>query len=696
MTVVCMKQSIIQRVSTICICACFLLCPANGKAQDEQQPSIKVRSEIHQGKVLLRWAPTNEKAWMLLNKYGVVLERETIVRDGKVLDDPETEILTGILKPVESDNLKKLVEEYPFGAIMAQAVFGKDFEVAGAGQADMATLVALGQEMQQRYVFSLYAADLCFPAAKEMGWGWEDTSVKGNERYLYRVVSQVPEEELSIENGALFVDMKNVARFPKALDFYASFSDGSVLLSWNHRTLSHLYAAYILERSVDGENFTPLSETPVTFLESGVADENAPFIYVDTLTNGNTCHYRVAGITPFGSMGAYSDVLSGKATAELATPPFITQTIPDEKGGADIEWGFDEVNENLITHFSIGQSPDNKTFTVIGDNIPKTGRHFHINQLPSAGYYVVTANTATGKKLSSFPVLLQATDTIPPAVPAGLEASIDSLGVVSLSWDANNDPDLYGYRVYKANTEGEEFVPLNDIAIKTTHFTDTVNIQMLNGKAFYTLTALDARYNQSGQSDPVEVVKPERIPPGTPFIRQVKVEDGKNTVYWESGGEETLKGYHVYRKNGKEGLSKKVATIDDAALRHYEDPDIENGQWLIYQVVAFTKGGLVSEFSLEYPVESINMKALENKIELVLTPMENKIRIKWSSAAKDILSVQLFKAEGGSPFALFRDGLQNNEVIDDTQVLSGASYKYMLLVKTKGSTPQTIEKRITL
>jgi hypothetical protein len=658
----------------------------------EALPSIKVRSEIHTNKVLLRWAATDAKAWTLLNRYGVVLERETIVRDGKVLDEPESVVLSGILKPEESEKLKKLADEYPIGAIIAQALFGEKFEVSGAGQADVASMIALGQEMQQRYVFSLYAADLCFPVAVEVGWGWEDYTVKENERYLYRVISQAPE----VENGAIFVDMKNTTRFPKALDFYASFSDGNALLSWNYRTLSNLYTAYVLERSMDGNSFSPVSEIPITYLESDVADENAPFLYVDSIANDITYHYRVMGITPFGSTGAYSDTLSGKGTAELTTPPFITQAIPDEKGGADIVWTFDEINEKLIENFSIERSTDNKTFSILSNNIRKSDRYFHIDRIPSTSYYVVTANSVNGKSLRSFPVLIQATDTIPPAVPAGLKAQVDSTGVVHLSWDANTDSDLYGYRVFKANTDGEEFIPLNDIAIQSTNYTDTVNINMLNGKAFYAIASLDERYNQSAQGSPIAVIKPAVIPPSAPFIRQVKVENGKNTVYWENGGEETLKGFYVYRTIEKEGIPKRVAAIEDATVLYYEDTDIENGQYTSYRVIAFTENGLVSDFSIEYPVESVNRRKPDSKTRFILTPMENRIKIKWSSDAKEIISIQLFKIDDTGSFALFRDGLRNNSEIEDIQVTSGIEYKYMLVVKTNGNIPETIEKSITL
>ena len=51
------------------------------------------------------------------------------------------------------------------GAVVAQAVFGDNFEVS-LGDSPISKAIALDEERQQRYLFALYAADLCFPVAR--------------------------------------------------------------------------------------------------------------------------------------------------------------------------------------------------------------------------------------------------------------------------------------------------------------------------------------------------------------------------------------------------------------------------------------------------------------------------------------------------------------------------------------------------
>ena len=116
---------------------------------------------------------------------------------------------------------------------MAQAVFGEDFEV-GLGDNPMAKAIALDEQREQRYLFSAYAADLCFPVAKVMGWGWEDTTVKPGERYLYKVVSLSTDKKNPIKAGLNFVIMGQNTQLVKPQALSVRFGDASAQLSWDY------------------------------------------------------------------------------------------------------------------------------------------------------------------------------------------------------------------------------------------------------------------------------------------------------------------------------------------------------------------------------------------------------------------------------------------------------------------------------
>lgn len=684
------------RLLYLCMLMAFYIQGAYG--QDEVNNAIKMRSEISGDNVLLRWVSTNATTWRLLNKYGVRLERYTIVRDGEVLDEQEKKVLAECLKPEESDTFKDVAQKYSYGAIIAQAIFGETFEVSGSGQYDVATVIALGQELQQRYVLSLYAADLCFPAAVVAGWGWKDSDVRENERYLYRVIPLVPEKELKITEGGLFVDMKDKVRLPKAMDLRGHFADSNVLLTWNFRTLESLYNAYIPERSTDGIHFTPISELPITQMQSAANKTNDQIMYVDSIHNGVTYYYRVAGITPFGSIGAYSDTISGMGREELKNPPFITKAIPDDDGGALIEWEFDAESERLIDSFVLELSEDDKdNYKELITGINKTDRLIRVPDILSTNYFVVAAHTPDGKKLRSFSALVQKVDTIPPAVPVGLTAIADSTGCVRLSWQPNSDADIYGYRIFRGQTEGEELIPLNDVAVRETVFVDTVNVRSLNSHVYYAITALDERYNQSDLCPVIEVRKPEFIPPTPPFIREIKVMNGKNEICWVSGQESTLAGFDVYRRVAQDTLFEKIAGIEGAEINSYEDMQVVNNQEYTYQVKSRTVGGLVSDASPEYRVKAINKTdGKDVKTQFTLTPQRSKVEVSWTTSATDIISIQLYKKSEGGTLGLIKEGMEPTGKWIDKAIAPSFKYQYMLVIKTNITTPITITKEIAL
>lgn len=680
------------------IYALLTLCVQGAYGQEKQDYSIKMRSETSGKDVLLRWAPTHAKAWRLLNKYGVRLERLTIVRDGTVLDEQEKTVLADCLKPEESDAFKEIAQQYSYGAIIAQAIFGETFEVSGAGEYDVATIIALGQELQQRYVFSLYAADLCFPAAVVAGWGWKDTTARENERYLYKVISLVPAEKLEIAEGGLFVNMQKKVHLPKALDFRGNFSDSNALLIWNFRTLESVYNAYIPERSTDGIHFSPISELPITQMQSAADKSGDQIMYIDSIRNDVTYYYRVAGVTPFGSMGAYSDTISGMGREELKELPFITKAVPDANGGARIEWAFDDASEGLIESFVLEHSEDDKdNYRELVTDISKTDREIQVSEISSTNYFVIAARTLDGKKLRSFSALVQKIDTIPPAVPAGLAAVADTAGCVHLTWQPNTDADIYGYRIYRGQTTDEELIPLNDIAVRAAEFVDTVNVRSLNSAVYYAVSALDERYNQSDLCPVIEVRKPEFIPPTAPFIREVKVTNGKNTLRWVSGQESTLAGFDIYRKSEADTLWKPLASVESRDSCFYADTRIENNREYTYRVKSRTVGGLVSRASPDYRVRAVNKNGGKGvKADLTLTPLRNKIRLQWSVQATDIISIQVYKKPEGGSFSLLKEQLEPSGGWEDPAATPGFTYSYMLVVKTNNAAPVAITKEITL
>jgi len=90
-------------------------------------------------------------------------------------------------------------------------------------------------------------------------------------------------------------------------------------------------------------------------------------------------------------------------------------------------------------------------------------------------------------------------DIFPPAAPSGLVV-LAGAGVISLSWTAGREADLAGYRVWRRETGGSAFVPLNPgPLLRATTFTDTTAEK---GKTYvYAVSAADKSGNVSPRAE---------------------------------------------------------------------------------------------------------------------------------------------------------------------------------------------------
>jgi len=123
-------------------------------------------------------------------------------------------------------------------------------------------------------------------------------------------------------------------------------------------------------------------------------------------------------------------------------------------------------------------------------------------------YYVRAATSASEPYLESDDsqlVEVLPKDIFPPAPPSGL-AAIKSAGSITLVWEANQEKDLAGYKVWRRGENQAEFICLTSLLILENNFSDTMIEK--NKRYEYAITALDGNGNESQKSKSVlEMIK---------------------------------------------------------------------------------------------------------------------------------------------------------------------------------------------
>jgi fibronectin type 3 domain-containing protein len=623
------------------------------------------------------------RAWRLSNQYGFEITRYTVTRNGQLLATPESKVLNNLpIKPRPLNDWEQIVQHDQYAAVIAQALYGKDFEVSGGGNNGIARIMAQSAEQEQRFSVSLYAADNSFQAAVMAGWGWEDRTVSPGEKYLYRIRSLAPATRLSIDSSGVFIGLQDHETLPKPGDIGAVFGDKHVVLSWDYSVLQRYYNSWIVERSKDGgQHFERATSMPVTNFNEREKKASPRMYFVDSLEDNNTVyHYRIRGISSFGETGPPSAAAIGKGRHMLSYSPNIRSNRINEQGKMTLSWDFEEAGNALIKGFALNQaSRESGPYKTVLTNIAPGQRSLEYDKLLPSNYFTITAIAKEGESTTSFPVLVQPVDSIPPAPPAGLSGSIDSSGVVTLSWKANTENDLLGYKIFRASNIGDELSPLVDTVFFKAAFRDSVTVKSLNSRVYYAVMALDQRYNQSAMSAILEIRKPDLIPPSSPLFSEYRVVKGKVILSWVNSRDEDIAAHLLYRKDHADSSGKwaLLQTFLNGA-QSYTDINAAGGETYTYIILAKDSSGLESRpaqpVTVTIPPDpgSISVKTLN----AIANREERYIELSWSSHLDNVTEYQLFKGVEGQPLTLWKIVPPGARRLTDDALKVNTTYEY--------------------
>lgn len=660
-----------------CVCAPEIACAQNTAI-------VKATGRAQKDRILIRWAVDNAGAWKHANRYGFKVTRFTVVRDNVMLDKPEEKEL-GVFKPAANALWEEWVQKDDYAAIIAQAIYGESFEITD--DQGILSVVNKNQDAEQRFILSLYAADRSFQAAQLAGWGLIDTDVKVNEKYLYRINTGVPANKVAIDSAAVFIGLGDNYPLPSIDDISAFFTDKTVMLSWDYGGLKDYYNAYYVERSSDGKSFYSVTKDPVTKMtESENKKMPERMHYVDTLgLNNVTYYYRVIGVTPFGEKGPPSKVVFGAGKKTLAFVPHITSSIVDDEGRLQLAWEFDEAGNTLISGFTVNQSEtESGTFERVM-NASVFDRSAVVSRLFATNYFTVTALAIDGESRTSFPVLVQPVDTLPPSPPTGLKVVIDTTGVARLAWSKNTEQDILGYRVLRSYIKGGEFTPLTDSVLEQNNFTDTLSMRMMNRKIYYTVHALDKRYNQSDKAPVVLALKPDVIPPASPVFIQCEVKDYKVRLAWKDSHDEDVAAHILYRRMDNEKDWKLIQRFKSQTPGEYMDGDVKRGHFYAYILISKDSSNLESQ-----PAGPVTIKVSGNPADIDVKMFNSYvdrnnryIELFWTDDVPNVEEYHLYRQQKNGVASLWRIAEATQKRIVDESPEINTEYTYGIKVVTR-------------
>ncbi|MBK6373316.1 MAG: hypothetical protein IPF67_09005 [Saprospiraceae bacterium] len=381
-----------------------------------------------------------------------------------------------------------------------------------------------------------------------------------------------------------------------------------------------------IEKSEDGKSWKKLNKRP--YVSSFEKNEKA-FIYVDSMVvNNKNYSYRLRGYTPFGDQGLYSEII--KSTPIDLTPPAPAYSIKasDNGGAVKIEWEATP-NEPDFDGFYVGRSGlPTGGFVKISKKLDKKERafiDFQANPLED-NYYAIFSVDKSGNESMSYVDLGYIVDSLPPEPPTGMKGSIDTSGLVKISWNRGPEADIIGYRVYWANDTLAEFSQLTGEVFAGTIYGDSINIKTLSEYAYYKIVAVDHRYNHSQYSKILKLQKPDIVPPAAPLIS--KYEQGQLTVSfsWINSSSDDVVNHTLERKFENEEWKKMAVFTKNE--KEYTDKDLLAGKSYAYRIVALDDAGNKS-ISKDLEITAVDRGKRENIQGFKVVNKDGNSMLEW-------------------------------------------------------------------
>ncbi|GEM_PF-5981706 len=708
-------------------------------------PFVGVHHKVYQDSIVIRWAPSTRRLWLDSKKAGYLLERITYqVSDldaDSIPEDYAREIITALpaadspILPYDSAQWAPYFPTTDKFALIAAGASGGQLEVE-----ESQGFAMKGKQDQSIFGLVLVAADLSTLAADGLGLRYVDADIKKGEYYQYRVTSldsammvfvdslrsispndlllagdtanfrQVVEWQLRERTHVLYAD-STIATRSTIEGFEAVSGDKDVILQWDANLGSNNYSGYLLERSTDG-GLTYDSLTSGVFFGEAVtvldttdidAMPRSVYQYVDHVdTNYVAFHYRIVGIDAFADR---SEPATAKGMGRDLTAPANPILLSGEyiEAKAVIQLGYDILEmpadfDDLFFEYS--NHVDSSYHRYEEESIDPNDSVYVHGSTPNemSHYFRLVMTDTVGNRSESFPVFVHIPDTIAPDTPTGFEATIDSLGEVSLTWDDDllALPDLRGFRLYFSNSPNHEFTPLNSRPIELNEYSYSIPLNTLTEKIYYKLQALDLSYNHSPMTDVVEAVKPDTIAPVAPVFNAPNVDESAVILSWTPSSSRDVAKQVLVRKVDEEQV---VFEIENPNQNVYRDTTVSQGTSYQYRLMAIDDSGLASKLSFPVNAKIVDRKRIDGISDLKVEFDEDnqQVNLTWAYEQTDAEDLRFTVYRNKDSEKLKRHASVNGDLLSYSEKLpGGGTYYYGIRVMHRDGSRSSLSSWVAI
>jgi hypothetical protein len=272
-------------------------------------------------------------------------------------------------------------------------------------------------------------------------------------------------------------------------------------------------------------------------------------------------------------------------------------------------------------------------------------------------------------------------DSIAPAKPARPSGSIDTNGVVTLHWKLGSEPDIQGYRVYFANAADHEFSIKTPKPLRDTVFRDTITLNTLSKKIYYTIAAVDRNYNHSERSEMLILEKPDIVPPVEPLFADFQVSDTAVVLKMIPSSSKDVKSHILFRREaGTQQWNTLVSWPRGRMPEAYTDKSVSGATYYQYTLLAIDSSGNKSPYSPTADVRvlpRVSKQEIEG-IRLSYNAEKREVSMNWNRPTAEVKYYVIYRGKDGKRPSVLTSPAGNATTFSEILLPGKVQYRYLL------------------
>lgn len=372
----------------------------------------------------------------------------------------------------------------------------------------------------------------------------------------------------------------------------------------------------------------------------------------------------------------------------------------------EIRWNR-PLNDQAFTAYFIEKSSDGKRYVrlnrlpFISDlSIADGLQHVYSDSVQNDKKYlyrVIGVTSFSDESLPSVPVEVSAGDLTPPLEPIVSSREVANQKI-EIRWKTEaKEADHDGFFVVRSASINGVYEVISVKLKKTVRSFQDPNPSSVKPN-YYKVVAVDKKGNRSESLSTMGLLSDE-IPPIKPTGLMGSVDSlGIVSLAWNLGSEEDLKGYRVYRANGKNREFIQITKGPIPGNFYRDTVSIRTlSKKVYYKIAAFDYHYNPSEYSeileLERPDYIPPVRPVMKSYEL----KQDTIHVKWiRSSSEDVKEHILFRKQAGSDWTTLKVLSDSTTQYTDLAVGSGGEYRYAIEAVDQGGLRSGMSNEISV